>query len=61
MEKKLGQDKRIDIEDTLGNDLFKVDFSLKESIGALNRIVDEVNLSIKGVKDNQQLTTVIYR
>ena len=46
---------KIDIEDTLGNDLFKIDFSLKESIGALNRIVDEVNLSIKGVKDNQQL------
>ena len=46
---------KIDIEDTLGNDLFKIDFSLKESIGALNRIVDEVNLNIKGVKNNQQL------
>ena len=34
---------------------FKVDVSLKESIGALNRIVDEVNLNIKGVKNNQQL------
>ena len=34
MEKKLSGQK-IDIEDTLGNDLFKIDFS-QESIGALN-------------------------
>ena len=46
---------KIDIEDALGNDLNKIDFTLKDSIGALNRVVNEVNLKIKGVKNNQQL------
>ena len=46
---------KIDIEDALGNDLNKIEFDMKESIGALNRIVNEVNINIKGVKNNQQL------